>query len=92
MKDGIGQPLHKGNLVQVMIGQQPIRGFILDLREGGITLSINKNQPQAMTPDIVILQVEVPLVDSQPGQIHPAMIRLPVPDKEVIMPVAVRTN
>lgn len=92
MKDGIGQPLHKGNLVQVMIGQQPIRGFILDLKEGGISLSMNKNQPQATTPDVVILQVEIPLLDGQPGQIHPAMIRLPVPDKEVIMPILERTN
>lgn len=91
MKDGIGQPLHEGNLVQVMIGQQPIRGFILKLKEGGVVLTMGKAQgPQPQTPDMLILQIEVPLIDAIPGQGHPAVIRLPAPDKEVIVPVTTK--
>lgn len=91
MKDGIGQTLHEGNLVQVMIGQQPIRGFITKLKEGGMIVTTGKAQgPQAQTPDTMFLQVEVPLMDTVPGQIHPAVVRLPVPEKEIIVPVSTK--
>ena|ERR1700747_730097 len=94
MKDGIGQPLHEGNFVQVMIGTQPIRGFIMKFKEGGVSIAtVNKGQPigqQPMTPDTLILQIEVPLLDAAPGQNHAAVIRIPVPDKEVIVPISVK--
>ncbi len=91
MKDGIGQPLHEGNLVQVIIGQQPIRGFITKIREGGVMITTGKGTgPQGQTPDTLFLQIEVPLMDAVPGQSHPVVIRLPVPDKEVIVPVVVK--
>jgi len=88
MRDGLGQPLKEGNLVQVMLGQTPVRGYILKMKDGGISLVMGKGQPgqpQAMTPDVVIIQVDVALADVQPGQPHPTVLRLPDPGKEVIM-------
>ena len=36
MKDVAGYEFEKGNLVQIMLGQQPVVGYVHDVQEGGV--------------------------------------------------------
>ncbi len=90
MRDCLGQPIKEGNLVQVMLGQTPVRGYVLKIKEGGVSIMMGKGQPQSMTPDQLIIQVDVALTDVQPGQPHLVVTRLPDPGKEVILPVSTK--
>jgi hypothetical protein len=91
MRDGLGHKIQEGNLIQVMLGQTPVRGYVLKVKEGGMSvLTAGKNQPQGVTPDQLVIQVDVALTDTAPGQPHPMVIRIPDPGKEVIVPVVTK--
>ena len=79
MKDVAGYEFEKGNLVQIMLGQQPVIGYVHDLQEGGVAIAAN-----VVTPPKLFLLVEINLTDAPAGGNHILVRRLPDPRSEII--------
>ena len=82
MKDVAGYDIEKGNLVQVMLGQQPLVGYVHDLEEGGLAIAGPQN---AVIPPKLFIIFEINLTDAPPGGNHILLRRLPDPKSEVII-------
>ena len=80
MKDVAGYEFEKGNLVQIMLGQQPVVGYVHDVQEGGVAITAN-----VMTPPKLFLLVEINLTDAPVGGNHILVRRLPDPRSEIIV-------
>lgn len=86
MKDRMGLQLEKGNLVHVTLGDKNIVAKVLDLVPGGMSLALaSGGQEQQVTPDKLVVELEVFLTDGMPGQNHAPVIRLINPEKEAIV-------
>jgi hypothetical protein len=87
IRDCFGTELKPGHLVQVMIGNPPqaFRGRISGLRDGGMVIMAGKDSPSGMSPDIVIITMDIVLIQEAPGQAHAAVMRLADPETETIV-------
>jgi hypothetical protein len=81
VKDMCGNELKAGDCVMAKYGNEWISGMVARVQNGGLSLAISnptqKNAPQQVTADVVVLQVTLPLAGN-PGQPQPFIARLDV--------------
>lgn len=79
MKDMLGNELAPGDCVMVKYGQEWLSAMIVKVQNGGLSLGIanptQKNGQQQVTPDIIVLQVTIPLGGDPRGN-QPLIVRL----------------
>lgn len=79
MKDMLGNTLNAGDLVHVKYGNEWIGGVLAKVQNGGLSLGIanptQKNGQQQITPDVIVLQVTIPLGGDPRGN-QPFIVRL----------------
>lgn len=79
MRDLLGNELAAGDLVHVKYGNEWIGGLLVKVQSGGLSLGIanptQKNGRQTVTPDIIVLQVTIPLGGDPRGN-QPFIVRL----------------
>lgn len=79
MRDMLGNELAAGDLVHVKYGNEWIGGVLAKVQSGGLSLGIanptQKNGQQQITPDVVVVQVTIPLGGDPRGN-QPFIVRL----------------
>lgn len=79
MRDMLGNELNAGDVVHVKYGNEWVGGVLVKVQSGGLSLGIanptQKNGQQQITPDVVVLQVTIPLGGDPRGN-QPFIVRL----------------
>lgn len=85
IKDRQGIELEVGDLVHIKLNDPAFVASIVEMVNGSITALSIGNEPPQVKPDKLIVQFEIELSDSLPGQNHFPLMRVINPATEIVL-------